>query len=269
MMMILKSLRIFYTLKSPMSWPVAFLLTSVVLTLNIVQELYETNGSIKTLFLPKKNLFFSFMLFILPQLILGGAILMVFRILGRAMILFVTGHALTSPNDLSRGILGFILLFILSVSLNSFVNWVRTKLGFKQVYKSENKRIIGRYVLYFIIFALIAAVIIFGWIRFSTPYVQTQEQAVNLLQAKARKLQLKNYWAKTSCLSFQSSEKDRLYYSVRVYEKHGGNCPGNPGTAPLIAYFEISKKNGEILWFDTNKSSLIPFADYAKRFSSK
>ncbi len=94
----------------------------------------------------------------------------------------------------------------------------------------------------------------------------TSQQAIQLLQSEATQAYVKDYWATTDCISFQSIDH-KGYYSIFIYEKHGGRCPGDPQTMPLTAVFKVYK-SGVIFWEDRVTGNDIPFNEYAQEFAT-
>ncbi len=257
-----------------MSWSVAILLILMILVIEMLQKQNESNGSTKDGYSPETGAFTTFLLFILPLLLVGGAILIVFLIFGGAMMSLSSGHGLNSAMDLFSGIIGFLFLLIFLFILLKLLNLIRNKLGMKQIdyavdrkKKPSDKEILKQYSLTFIFIGVIVGVSFLLQKRFTAPQVQTQDQAIQLLQTKAKESNLKDYWATTNCVDFQSGDQTDLYFSINIYEKHGGVCPGDPMTAPRTASFEVFKKDGSILWYDVTRNMYIPFNDYVKVFS--
>ncbi len=260
----------FYTL-TDMSWSVAILLILMLLVIETLQKQNESNGSTKDGYSPEIGAFIGYILIILPLLLIVGGILIVFIVIGSAMMTLSSGQRIHTT-DLFTGIVGFLFLLIFVFMLLRIVSWIRKKLGLKELnYISQRKlsdrEIIKQYLLVFIILGVIAGVVYLLKPRFTTPQVQTRAQAIQLLQTRAKETNLKDYWATTNCIDFQSGDQRDLYFSINIYEKHGGVCPGDPMTAPRAASFEIFKKDGSILWYDVTRNQYIPFNDYVKEFS--
>jgi hypothetical protein len=187
---------------------------------------------------------------VLPLFLGGVLILLIFNFFGRAMLLLVTGQDINSINDWYKSVVGFILLVIVTAKIGPI----------KQVNSSRS-------LLFLILVFIVIGVAGFYYFKIRKVGVLTQQQAVLLLQKKAKESKLKDYWATTSCVNFQTGDIDETYISIKVYEKHGGNCLGNPNTSPQIGSFKVNKKNGRILWFNISQDTYIPFDDYVKIFS--
>lgn len=57
-------------------------------------------------------------------------------------------------------------------------------------------------------------------------------------------------WTTISCLSFLISEQAEKYFDIEIHEKHGGQCPGDPNTFPIIDRFRIQRVTGRIQWYN-------------------
>ncbi len=67
----------------------------------------------------------------------------------------------------------------------------------------------------------------------------TEEQALDVLVAQIQKDKLYDSWTTLSCLNFLPEENTKEYFDIGIYEKHGGKCPGDPNTSPVVDRFRV------------------------------
>ena len=78
----------------------------------------------------------------------------------------------------------------------------------------------------------------------------TEEQALDILVAQIQKDKLYDSWTTLSCLSFFTEEKTKDYFDFAIHEKHGGRCPGDPNTWPIVDRFRVNRVTGKVQWYD-------------------
>ncbi|KAF0145872.1 MAG: hypothetical protein FD156_550 [Nitrospirae bacterium] len=86
-----------------------------------------------------------------------------------------------------------------------------------------------------------------------------EEQALNILQLRIQKDKLYNSWTTMSCLSFIIEEKNKDYFDFAIREKHGGRCPGDPNTAPVVDRFRVNRTTKQIQWYEPTEGELLPY----------
>jgi hypothetical protein len=79
----------------------------------------------------------------------------------------------------------------------------------------------------------------------------TEEQAVKILSTQIRKDKVYDRWTTLACLSFMTEGATKSYFDVGIHEKHGGPCPGDPSSYPIVDRFRIDRQTGKIQWYDT------------------
>jgi len=86
----------------------------------------------------------------------------------------------------------------------------------------------------------------------------TEEQALNILVSKIKKDKLYDSWTTLSCFSFRTEKKTKNYIDIGIHEKHGGKCPGDPNTFPIVDRFRVNRFSGKVQWYDT-EMELYPY----------
>ncbi len=87
----------------------------------------------------------------------------------------------------------------------------------------------------------------------------TEEQALNILMSKIKKDKLYDSWTTLSCLSFLNEEKTKNYIEISIHEKHGGSCPGDPATFPIVDRFRIHRLTKQIQWLEPMEGQWLPY----------
>ncbi len=49
------------------------------------------------------------------------------------------------------------------------------------------------------------------------------------------------------CVIYREDEDTPAHLDIAVIERHGGACPGDPATAPVVAFVRYEKRSGRIL----------------------
>jgi len=95
----------------------------------------------------------------------------------------------------------------------------------------------------------------------------TEEQAFNVLVSKIKKDKLYDSWTTMSCLSFRNEGKTKNYIEIGIHEKHGGSCPGDPDTYPIVDCFRIHRLTRQIQWLEPTEDQWLFYgAALKKRF---
>jgi hypothetical protein len=92
----------------------------------------------------------------------------------------------------------------------------------------------------------------------------TELQALDILTAQIRKDKLYAGWTSLSCLSFMTEVKTKDHFDFAIHEKHGGKCPGDPNTAPIVDRFRVNRLTGKILWYDVTAGEFLPYGAVLK-----
>jgi hypothetical protein len=65
-------------------------------------------------------------------------------------------------------------------------------------------------------------------------------------------------WVKIECLQFVTESQDDKMTEIAMLEKHGGACPGDPATSPVVDRFRVEKSTGIILRYDVVEDAYEP-----------
>ena len=88
----------------------------------------------------------------------------------------------------------------------------------------------------------------------------TEQQALDILAARILKDKLYDSWAPNlSCLLFLTEEKANDYFDFAIREKHGGKCPGDPNTSPIVDRFRVNRSTKIIQWYDYTEGEFVPY----------
>lgn len=96
----------------------------------------------------------------------------------------------------------------------------------------------------------------------------TERQAITALMKQIEKDKLYADWTQLSCLSFLTEEEAKNHFDIGIHEKHGGSCPGDPATFPIVDRFRVSRETGKIQWFDV-MDELQPYNSVLKERGAK
>jgi hypothetical protein len=77
----------------------------------------------------------------------------------------------------------------------------------------------------------------------------TEHQALDIVMARVQKDHLYDSWTTASCLSFEVEGKTKVYIDIAIHEKHGGQCPGDPDTSPIVDRFRVHRMTKRIKWY--------------------
>jgi hypothetical protein len=78
----------------------------------------------------------------------------------------------------------------------------------------------------------------------------TEDQAVDLLAKRVQADGLYPASRQGECLSFEVEQRLDARFEIAVREKHGGPCPGDPGTGPVLDRFEVQQDGGKLRRYD-------------------
>ena len=88
----------------------------------------------------------------------------------------------------------------------------------------------------------------------------TERQALDILAAQIQKDKLYDSWAPNlSCLLFFTEERTKEYFVFGIHEKHGGKCPGDPSTSPIVDRFKVYRLTKEIQWYEPTEGEFLPY----------
>jgi len=87
----------------------------------------------------------------------------------------------------------------------------------------------------------------------------TEQQALDILADQFKKDKLYEGRITISCLLFITEEATEKYFDFAVREKHGGECPGDPNTSPIVDRFRINRMTKEIQWYDVLDADFVPY----------
>lgn len=93
----------------------------------------------------------------------------------------------------------------------------------------------------------------------------TEDQAVDLLARQVLSDGLYPASRQGECLSFEVEQRLDTRYEIAVREKHGGACPGDPGTGPVLDRFEVQQGDGKLRRYDPIGGA---YVDYAAKATS-
>lgn len=88
-----------------------------------------------------------------------------------------------------------------------------------------------------------------------------EAKAFDVLVSRIQKDRLYDRWTSLACLSFVKEGEGKNYYDIAIHEKHGGGCPGDPNTAPVVDRFRVNKLTGRIQWYDPAEGRFLPYKD--------
>jgi len=92
----------------------------------------------------------------------------------------------------------------------------------------------------------------------------TEQQTLDILVAQIQKDKLYDSWTTLSCLSFFTEEKTTDYFDIAIHEKHGGMCPGDPNTWPIVDRFRVNRFTKSIQWYEPTEGEWRPYGAVLK-----
>ena len=94
-----------------------------------------------------------------------------------------------------------------------------------------------------------------------------EEQAQHILATRIQKDGLYNGRISMECVSFILEESSAEFLDFALREKHGGKCPGDPSTAPVIDRFRLNRQTKDIQWHEPVEGEFLPYAANMKQRS--
>ena len=107
--------------------------------------------------------------------------------------------------------------------------------------------------LFFLLLALIVAM------PASASNPLDEKHVLDVLVAQIQKDKLYESWTSLACLSFVTEEKTKKFIDFAILEKHGGKCPGDPNTSPVVDRFRVNRLTHKIEWFEPTEGELKPY----------
>ena len=112
----------------------------------------------------------------------------------------------------------------------------------------------------FSIILLFALLVVFPYQNVLGETQLTEQQALDILAAQIQKDKLYDSWAPNlSCLLFFTEEKTKDYFDFGIHEKHGGQCPGDPNTSPIVDRFRVDRLTKKIQWYEPTEGEYLPY----------
>ncbi len=87
----------------------------------------------------------------------------------------------------------------------------------------------------------------------------TEDEALDILISRVEKDKLYDSWTTLSCLSFLVEARTRTHIEIAIREKHGGKCPGDPDTFPIVDRFRIDRLTRQIQWLEIVEDEWLPY----------
>ena len=109
------------------------------------------------------------------------------------------------------------------------------------------------------IILLLSLLVIFTYRNVLAESQLTEQQALNSLMAQIQKNKLYDSWTTLSCLQFLTEETEKDHFDFGIYEKHGGKCPGDPSTSPIVDRFRVNCLTEKILWYEPTEGEFLPY----------
>jgi hypothetical protein len=91
-----------------------------------------------------------------------------------------------------------------------------------------------------------------------------ENHALDVLVSQIQKDKLYDSWTNLSCLVFFTEKKTKKYFDFAIHEKHGGVCPGDPNTAPVVDRFRINRLTHKIQWVEPAEGEYLPYSAVLK-----
>jgi hypothetical protein len=96
-----------------------------------------------------------------------------------------------------------------------------------------------------------------------------EKQALEIVAARVQKDKLYDSWTTSSCLSLLVEGKTKVYIDIAIREKHGGQCPGDPNTSPIVDRFRVHRMTKRIKWYKPADGEFLPYSALLKDRSEK
>jgi hypothetical protein len=88
----------------------------------------------------------------------------------------------------------------------------------------------------------------------------SREQAVHRLTQRLSHDHIYN----SACVAFETEDEDDHDVFIAVREIHGGQCPGDPQTSPVLARFRVSRTTAKMAWHDDVSDEWRPYSSFLK-----
>jgi hypothetical protein len=92
----------------------------------------------------------------------------------------------------------------------------------------------------------------------------SEKQALDIVSARVQQDKLYDSWTTASCLSFLVEEKTKVYIDIAIREKHGGQCPGDPDTSPIVDRFRVHRMTKRVKWYKPAEGEFQPYSAVLK-----
>lgn len=80
-----------------------------------------------------------------------------------------------------------------------------------------------------------------------------------LRQAMAQDTRYTVTWPKLRCLDFMVEATTQAGRDIAVMERHGGDCAGDPATAPVVDRFRVPAGKAPVLLYDPVEDTYSPY----------
>jgi hypothetical protein len=123
--------------------------------------------------------------------------------------------------------------------------------------QEERKYIMKIRLLFLMVFFSI--LIIFPYSNVLAEKQLTEKQSLDILTAQIQKDKLYDSWITLSCLQFFTDESTKDYFDFAIHEKHGGQCPGDPNTSPVVDRFRVDRLTKKIQWYEPTEGEYLSY----------
>jgi hypothetical protein len=86
-----------------------------------------------------------------------------------------------------------------------------------------------------------------------------EKQALDVLVSQIQNDELYANRTSLPCLSFITEKNENIYFDFAIHEKHGGMCPGDPNTSPVVDRFRVNRMTHRIQWVEPIEGKLQPY----------
>jgi hypothetical protein len=92
----------------------------------------------------------------------------------------------------------------------------------------------------------------------------SEQQALDIVMARVQKDKLYDRSTSVSCLHFLVEGKSKDYIDVAIREKHGGECPGDQDTSPIVDRFRVHRMTKRVKWYQPADGEYVPYSAMLK-----
>ena len=89
--------------------------------------------------------------------------------------------------------------------------------------------------------------------------VNKKDRPVTILMRKVRRSGIYKNRIKLDCIGYVSEKITTSYSEYAVREIHGGKCPGDPNTGPVVDRFRVMHKSKKVLWLHPIDARYVEF----------